>query len=1314
MAVTHRQQILANGSDTNTIDTGVGLNFSGPLVSTDVGKIVVFIISIRNVDGIGTPFTDFPTLNGVDMTLLSLSSTDSNTSRSAIFYLKTADVPSSGTHAVSVQLTSAKNVHYTCATLVAGNTSEINILDFNNDPGVQGVTNVVLDPTGKIDTTLLVYDHSTLFDSTDAITASSGQTSLGTIGSMSMRVGLKSVTDATAFAQRYTAPVSQETIGQALLLDSAASVSHDLAASIDAAWNESGAIVPQKFFQSSIDAGWTDSGVIAGGIKNFAASMSAAWNLSGSIDGQIRNLGALIDAGWTESSLDLDKDILLGASINAGWTSAANLAFDFSFKWSIEHLEASTSHGFPSVYVQVSNIDPPTGTFNDLSGTVFERRLLEMPRLQEVQLDDRSGLAGFQRVTLQADNSDGLLNGLDLQDSYVRMFFVDADGNDYKEFNGKVVDWTLSHTVTINVEDLDALAFTQELPKRTLNDLVEAEKVALTGQEPALTEFRNSVIADDLGKPIPIVFGRAVKVPLLYVKADETLVMDESKREYDYIIGEGIGLDDENFKEVFTVYRDEQALDNWSFDTPSMGTTTTVPLSIGTGGDPDLRRPDGWYKYWWIFGGDEIRYVTEYDSLTNTVTLDSALPLAVPNNFPIELREWRFYNGSQTSPDDPYAGYAFIRFKKRLGTVGRTDDLYADVNGLGGGDDMSVPDGEVNRVRAVESILSNPDWGLGLAVDSTSFSNAATRMLAISDFTCEGAILNQTTATDIFQKLLSFRDMVLYKEGSIKISVDGEKLSSNFNFGLGDETGNNNILNASPSIVYKHPNEKVKDLKVRYRRNHRENDTFLHEFTRSSSTRGVDETLDLPFVYDHDTADMALDYRRKRQAAADRTLSLDVGEDGKKARRGNLVTVDIPSLGVSSDWEIVSSNVTPAGSNTVNLVPYSASSYSYTSFDSEGGTLPIDPEFGVKEPFDIPPDFTNTPPEPVTAEVATPGFEVQDDLTRIGYIDVTWTPPVDGNYLEGKVKTKISSAADSTYIEHPHGFDRVRATPLKVGLTYDLLVSSVNVNNLESYALPITGIFIPGDDTIPKIPQNVIGKGKFNKVSWEWDAVTENADLTPIEDLKGYEYRVWSASSNGTQLYPKDQTIGFTTDTRVEITDSDGDLTTNDRTLYFEVRAIDDSGNVSGYTMSRVDASTGEVTRPDARNNDFNKQYTAMVNGPIDIGISGHITLVSIPNVQLLDGQTAFIDFNVQTYLTFLDSAGWGTFFEIRRNGIRISPATLRTPVMSDLLSRYRHSFNMEDSPGAGTYIYSVTIFGETDHSGFADSISLLINEHRR
>ena len=261
---------------------------------------------------------------------------------------------------------------------------------------------------------------------------------------------------------------------------------------------------------------------------------------------------------------------------------------DFSFKWSIDNLEARTDYEFPTVYVDIDKDAMPTGSFP--AGEFYERRLLEMPRLQEQELDSRFGITGFQRVTFTVDNSDRLITGFDLQGAFVRMFFVDESGSVYKEFKGRVVDWTLSHQVTINVEDIEALAFTQDLPKRTLNDLIESEKNVLAGQEPELTEFTNSVVADDLGKPIPIIFGRAVKVPLLYVKADG------GGREYDYIIGEGIGLNSNNFKEVFTVYRDSAAVSTEVGALDDIEGIIQTVSSTTIGLETNDERPNSWYN----------------------------------------------------------------------------------------------------------------------------------------------------------------------------------------------------------------------------------------------------------------------------------------------------------------------------------------------------------------------------------------------------------------------------------------------------------------------------------------------------------------------------------------------------------------------------------------------------------------------------------------------------------------------------------------------------------------------------------------------
>ena len=88
-----------------------------------------------------------------------------------------------------------------------------------------------------------------------------------------------------------------------------------------------------------------------------------------------------------------------------------------------------------------------------------------------------------------------------------------------------------------------------------------------------------------------------------------------------------------------------------------------------------------------------------------------------------------------------------------MGERGRTEPLYADVNGL---------QDEVNVVRAVESILTNSSWGFDIKVNKTSF-DAAADLTEITNMKCEGSVLNTTSAGDLLRELLGFRDMVLTK-----------------------------------------------------------------------------------------------------------------------------------------------------------------------------------------------------------------------------------------------------------------------------------------------------------------------------------------------------------------------------------------------------------------------------------------------------------------------------------------------------------------------------------------------------------------------
>jgi hypothetical protein len=813
---------------------------------------------------------------------------------------------------------------------------------------------------------------------------------------------------------------------------------------------EAGIIGDDHEFVGSASLPFGGTASIGGGLTEFVGSANAPFGGAGAMLAEYQFAGS--------------------AAATFGGTAA--MIQDFAFKWSIDNLEARTDYGFPTVYVEINNTTMPTGAFP--TGDFFERRLTEMPRLVESELDTRFGITGFQRVTLTADNSDGLFGSIEgtLQGAFVRMFFVNESGTVYKEFKGQVVDWTLSHTVKINVEDVDALAFTQDLPKRTLNDLVEAEKTADAG-------FAANVVANDLGKPIPIIFGRAVKVPLLYVKADET------NREYDYIIGEGAGLNSKFFQEVFTVYRDDRALDSIE-GTMAASTSTTIDLETAD------RRPDSWYRYWWVEmltgnAAGEITDVTAYDSTTNKCTVTTWE--TTPTSGTYRLREWRPYSGSQASP---YDDYAFIRFKKRMGESGRTDPLYADVNGL---------QDEVNVVDTIESVLSNSTWGFGIGVDTSSFA-AASALSEITAMKCEGAVISTTGAGDLLRELLGFRDMTLSKADNIEIAVDQAKTST-LNIGLGDETGYHNVLEASPAIEYIHPDEKVKSLKVRYRRNLKENDTYLHEFERSSSTNGIDTTINLPFIYEHGTADRVLDYKRKRFAAAVKSLGIDVGQDAVNAGRGKLATIDIPSLAVSSDWEITGINVTPAGSQSLSLVPYSALPYTYVPFTSEGGTLPVD------ELFDIPPDFSNTPPDPVSGLTVVGSVRLSEQSDRSGVLDISWTPPNDGNYQHAEVFIKENGEPVGSYKSYGMFETGTTIDSLKANEAYDVLVVSISPDGNKGLGTEKTNTTTGSATSAPGTPSTPTAN-RFGR-SWRFE-------ISPNPAGDNISHYVWEIATSGGTL----------------------------------------------------------------------------------------------------------------------------------------------------------------------------------------------------
>lgn len=1248
---------------TNSISNGSSLNTTVTVPAATSNRILIVFVAIlddalRTITGV--------TCGGNALTQVSTETR--NNARLSVYKLEEANMPSPGSRTLAVSINNPSRL--IVAAHFVSNVNPIVLLD-NADTNAAGTgVTINLDNTGKkgantlvlsagvgaLDGTWSFGDPLPTWTNASSITEDADFGTQQTNFFLIMGTGHKQQSDAGAFSHVWNhSHTSIDVLGAGVVLDE--DVIHELTSDATVDVDGAGYISYDHEFPGSAQVDIQGTGTISGGLAELTSEAEVDIQGQGAIAGEIVLQG--------------------GASVNIQGSGVITIS-DYALKWSIDYIEARTDHGFPTVYVEINSEEMPSGAFP--TGEFFERRLLELPRLEEAEFGSRFGITGFRQVTLVLDNSDGLISSLELQDSYVRLFLVDVDGNT-REWKGRVTSWTLSHRCTVNVEDVDAIALTTEIPRRTINDIVEAEKADDLN-------FENVVIADDLGKPIPIVFGRNKKLRLLYIKADDT------NREYDYIIGEGEGLNGNNFQEVFTIYREEQALDSIEGDVAS-ATSTTLTLETAD------KRPNSWYRYWWVeitagTGAGQIRHVTAYDSATNRITVDSAWSVTPNSGSDYQLREWRFYDGSQVSP---YAGLAFIRFKKRMGLEGRTDAIYADLNGFVD---------ETNVVRAIESILSNDVWGLGLEIDVDSFNDAAA-LTPITEMLSEGVIGDTTTIQDILegsgdvQGLLSFRDMVLSKGDAIEISVDQSKASAH-DFGLGDETGWNNILTPSPEIVHLHPNEKVKNLKVRYRKNNKENDSYQHELTRQASSNGVDHTFTLPFIYDHETADRWLDYKRKRIAAANKTLAIDVGQEGGQVHRGERVTIHIPTLGLQdSNWEVTSCNITPAGANSLSLVPYSSAPYTYVPITDEGGELQVD------ESFDIPPDYSASLPDPLSSIVISMQKEIVGN-TVFSYATFTFTPPED-NYGGAVVRVKELGDADSLYrVVFSAKGDQVtsgRTATLTPGRLYVFTFAALNVDGSKEGLATVmdnsgAGYLGGGDSTAPATPTGLTGASKFGELIFTWNKNSE-------ADVAYYEIEIYTATSGGSLLV-KDEVIHLNDSSftpRYKYNRQTGSLTSN-LVGAARIRAVDHSGNASSYT-SRVGATTGDILQDDITDNEVTQKASSFVSSVSPAPASTQIISASITK---RSGTRIRVEFSCTVNsLSAGLSGGWFVGI-LRRGTTTLNPqfAWGNIPALSSVSVAGVYDDNISSS---GTFSYNIFTSSGSANVSYSN-LSLRVLELRR
>jgi len=577
-------------------------------------------------------------------------------------------------------------------------------------------------------------------------------------------------------------------------------------------------------------------------------------------------------------------------------------------------------------------------------------------------------------------------------------------------------------------------------------------------------------------------------------------------------------------------------------------------------------------------------------------------------------------------------------------------------------------------------------------VDTPSFDTAA-GLPDMSAALIEGEMRNEADAVDVLKTVLQYRGMRLDFDSGITLTADQPKTSQ----AALTQSGNSGIITTEPEKVRLNTAQTVKTLTVKYRRNGKTGE-YMHTLSRPSNVLGVEKVVELPLVYSHETADRYCDYWRKRYLGFAYYVDLVVGEEVKTLTQGQAVTLDIPQCNIQDElWEIIQTRGAIAGAQSWRLIPYT-DAYTY-----EPGTTESDVG------FDIPPDYTLTNPDPVTGVSVTMSMGIVG-FTAHPFALITWTPPED-NYGGAVVSLKLHSDATTLYRAAGTYPASARIEGLVPGQLYDFLIESLNATG-ELKGLGVTvnnsgaGYIAGGDSSAPATPTGLDGEAKHGKLVWTWNKNSE-------ADVSHYIVEIYSATSGGSLLkrdiVPHENNASFTPG--YEYQRQTGVLT---GTLVgaLRVAAADHAGNTSGFT-SRFGLSTGAVARDDAVKDDFNKQWQAS-NDSAALG-SGDVSIQV--SVSALSGDTFVID---ASFVVRVISATVGpklhVGYAVWRNSLLISIGGSTASTVTSDITRGTAATSVHDTPGAGTHIYKLEVFGALPGSwtANAENMSLTVNEYRR
>lgn len=1004
---------------------------------------------------------------------------------------------------------------------------------------------------------------------------------------------------------------------------------NDFKLSVQGSSSSSGALSLQKNITKTLSGLSSNAGAVSLNVQSVI--QKALSGLSTNVGVLLRTTSKQISLSGSSSNTGaLARKSTMSLSGSSNNSGSVSLKVVNLFKFATHYATPAQATLFPISFLEIGDLS--SAPASEPTGGRYLPSIQKHPELDVETTETLFGIRTFNDMVVELSNKGELVSSAsELRDLDARLF-RQVGGAFTKIFTGKVAGFEYGRQIKLRLKDKVRDALETIFPKLviTATDYPEAR---------------------DVGARQPIIVGRNSRVgPLPYIEHDELNDV------YRYSAGVGKGYNNGNFKEITTAYRGEVA-----FKT----VTGTVLLGVSNGVrlESNDSAPKDFYKDQWITINSQTPKLIDTSDQTPDCFLASGdtFDITPQNGDTYTIRPFRFYDGSQVSP---FPGFAILEFAFPIEDGSSFEPIYIDCDGL---------QEERNLIRFIQSLLSDPTWGAGLTLNTSDFDTQAV-LTEITAMLIEGKILNEEKLFDILSELFSYRNIDLFEtESGISIQVETLRASPDAYFGLGDKKKENIKKGTLGNVNNIDTEEASKSLTAHYRHDDYLGDYIQKELKRDANSFGVDREIILNYVYAHETADRILDFKRKFEISKAKEWEFQGKREAllKKNYRIN-ADMQLDGMAFNSDWRI-RDLVDDKNYFQLFLNPYPADAFTY-----EAGSLP------PNESFPVPAKLEATPPNPLANVVLSyiKDFDGSGILQTFALFD--YDIP-EQNFFEARVI--IRKSGDTAWQSGGSSTGEQVRVPITPGITYDYQIAPYNPNGIPGLAETFSSQLAPGDTTDPKPPTNLIGKGGLENMSWEWDPVTQNVDNSTIEDLKGYEYRIYTASSGGTQVYPKAAggAYAFTPDTQVNINDLEGDLTAIKRTLWLEVRAIDNTGNTS-TTTSRVSAGTREILQPDILDGEIIQVSSA--NSPSEVELGSNQTIISTTITP--KGSKVEIIASCSVRNNSLSPSGGGATIELRRNSTVLRT---KTNVHQGLTQNETTDWDInfvDTSPGSSSNTYEI------------------------